>query len=188
MNYNDLKAHTLLCPERFNKLRHLCNLTKDVEGAMAEVGVYKGGSSYWLCQNSPNKKMYCMDTFGGMPETDKSIDAHNKGDFTVSLESVQKLMEPFKDRTTFVKGIFPRENAEILENEKFSLVHLDVDIYSSEIECIDFFWDRISPGGILVFDDFFCPSTVGATKAILEKFNIKDIINSAMFQCYVVKK
>jgi hypothetical protein len=45
---------------------------------------------------------------------------------------------------------------------------LDVDQYKSYKDGFEFVYPRIVPGGIIIFDDYSCPATPGATIAINE--------------------
>ena len=52
-----------------------------------------------------------------------------------------------------VKGIVP-DNFEKACPEKISLLHIDMNSSKSEIAALEHLFDRVSPGGIIVFDDF----------------------------------
>ena len=59
-------------------------------------------------------------------------------------------------------------------HKRFSLVHLDVDVYEPSIKIIELIYDRIVPGGILMLDDY--GTVLGETKALeefLDKRNLK---------------
>jgi O-methyltransferase len=51
---------------------------------------------------------------------------------------------------------------------QFSFVHLDCDIYGSYKECLEFFYPRLCPGGIILFDEYNDPPWPGCSKAIDE--------------------
>ncbi len=144
--------------------------TKSVKGEVAEVGVYKGGTALWLALNLEAKSLYLFDTFEGMPKVDKTVDLHNTGDFAdTSLDYVYSVLFPILSPMHIHKGVFPQENSQYIANNKFSLVHLDVDIYSSVYDCLTFFTPRMSPGGIIVLDDYLEPNCPGA-KLAADKF------------------
>jgi predicted O-methyltransferase YrrM len=63
------------------------------------------------------------------------------------------------------KGTFPQDNSQYAEHEQFSLVHLDVDIYTSVRDCLQFFWPRMVAGGVIILDDYNAPDCPGAKKA-----------------------
>ena len=66
-----------------------------------------------------------------------------------------------------IKGYF-ENTLSLLEQEQFSLVHLDCDLYQSYKDCLEFFWPRLSPGGIIHFDEYDDPSWPGCNLAVDE--------------------
>jgi hypothetical protein len=154
--------------------------------ASSNCVLYQRGKPVF-CDINPDKHFYCIDTFEGIPEVDK-VDIHRKGDFSISLDTVKQTLTSFLGRITFIKGRFPTDNPNLLDNKTFSLVHIDVDIYTSMLECLQYFWPKMNKGGIIIMDDFFAPTTPGATKAIMEFFNWSQIKQAALYQCYVVKE
>ena len=126
---------------------------QDIDGDVAEVGVYKGGTAYLLSKALPHNTLHLFDTFSGMPETaDAAIDYHKKGDFDdVNLGDVRKLLS--SPNINFHVGFFPK-TAEGLVDSTFSFVHIDCDIYNSVHDCCEFFFPRLKPHGIMIFDDY----------------------------------
>jgi O-methyltransferase len=55
---------------------------------------------------------------------------------------------------TLHKGLFPAETGSRVANLRFSFVNLDVDIYESTRDSLEFFYPRMLPGGILVSHDY----------------------------------
>ncbi len=165
--------------------------TVTLPGNIAEVGVYRGGTARILTETSQphSKTVHLFDTFEGMPEVDASRDIHRKGDFSdTSVKSVKKQLGDLNNYLLH-KGIFP-ETAAPVENEVFSLVHIDVDIYKSVLDCCQFFYPRVTESGMMVFDDYGSESCPGAKLAVDEFF--RDKPESPMYlptgQCLVVKK
>lgn len=149
-------------------LKALANNVKNLNGDVVEVGVYKGGSALELSKILTNEEIYLFDTFEGIPDTNENDNHHKKGDFNdITYEDVVKLFENNGNVNVF-KGIFPNENHEILSNKKFKFVHLDVDIYDSYVNCLNFFNDKMVKGGIIVFDDYNAGTCLGAKKAVDE--------------------
>ena len=54
-------------------------------GNVIEFGSYKGGSALFMGSAInvflPGGRLYALDTYTGMPDVDKDIDAHSIGDF-----------------------------------------------------------------------------------------------------------
>lgn len=150
------------------KLIELSNGVKDIIGDVVEVGVYKGGSALELSKIFQHNDIYLFDTFEGLPKTNEYDNHHKAGDFNdVSYEDVLKLFE-HNDKVKVYKGIFPNQNSEVLINKKIKFLHLDVDIYESYVNCLNFFHDKMIKGGIMVFDDYNANTCLGAKKAVDE--------------------
>lgn len=186
------KISTLLGANRLRRLRLYTQLTNCMSGSIIEVGVYKGGSAICLArQKNVNKKLFCFDTFEGMPKTNPEFDNyHKEKDFhDTDYLFIKKTLE--KHSQTFVyKGKFPEINSEIVSDEKFSLAHIDVDIYQSYIDCINFIYPRMEVGGIMVFDDYNEKTCLGAKKAVDEfvKQNNESLIWKVGPQIALIKK
>lgn len=120
-----------------------------IEGALAEVGVYQGATSYFINRQIPERDLYLFDTFGGFP------DKQSRNDYRfsdTSMESVSAYLGP-SDKIKFRKGYFP-DTASGLENERFSFVMLDVDLYQPALDVFEFFYPRLVRGGYFFMHDF----------------------------------
>ena len=168
-----MDGRTLLDPDRLQVLAVLLNLTRQAEGDLAEAGVYQGGSAR-LIRNvadtfgGQQRELFLLDTFGGMPAiTRPGLDLHSAGDFgDASLIQVQQYLSDL-DRITFLPGLFSERFSDIAER-KFSFAHVDCDLYESTRQCTAFFGDRLSPGGVMAFDDYGFKSCPGAKQAVDE--------------------
>jgi len=160
---------TLLGNLRQEKLKIYVNLANYLNGNICEVGVYKGGSAEIIAKNkNEDKKLYLFDTFEGMPSVSEKDNHHKKTDFNdTSYEKVKDSLSSFKNVFVY-KGVFPVQNSEVVKEEKFSLVHLDVDIYESYKNCLEFFYPKLVSGGILILDDYHAKTCAGAKIAVDE--------------------
>ena len=174
----------LLTPSELFLVHSFAKNQIHIEGDYAEVGVFKGSTSKAICEAKQDKHFYIFDTFGGLPEISKVDERFKTGMFDSSFERVKKKLSKYKNVHIF-KGTFPETGTEI-KNKKFAFVHLDVDIYKSTIECLDFFYDRMSKGGIIISHDYH---TKGVKKAFNEFFENKPehIIQLPMSQCMIIK-
>ena len=88
----------------------------------------------------------------------------------------------------FHKGFFPDTAGPVADN-KFCLVHVDVDIYQSVRDCLEFFYPRLVSGGFMVFDDYEGKNCPGVRKAIDEFLVDKPEVQiaTAPFQCMILK-
>lgn len=168
--------------------------TEKIPGDIAEVGVFKGASAKIICSAKDtiksNKKVHLFDTFEGLPEV-KSIDtkwnkkSFKKGQFNCSLESVKAYLKRFSN-IYFYRGLFPG-TSDPVKSKKFSLVHLDVDLYQSTKDSLEFFYPRMSKGGIIISHDY--PFAKGVKKAFDDFFKDKPepIISLMNKQAMIVK-
>jgi O-methyltransferase len=180
-----------LCSENaIAKLLDLLDRVIFLEGNIAEVGMYKGGTALKILQSYPNEQFYGFDNFEeGMPSA-SNYDNHQEGDFKdTSYDSVKELLKEFKNAKIY-KGVFPATNSEVVKNSKFKFVHLDVDIYPSYVECLNFFYDKMVKGGIILCDDYKAESCPGAKKAIDEFALLKNIElhEGNDYQVYIIKQ
>jgi len=59
--------------------------------------------------------------------------------------------------------------AQSIADRTFRLCHCDVDVYQSAKDVFDWAWERLSPGGLAVFDDYGFPACPGVTKFVDEQ-------------------
>ena len=161
--------------------------TEKIEGDIAEVGVYKGGSAK-LMREASKKPLHLFDTFEGLPDLSAkdNLKQFQKGHAASSFEGVRSYLSNYPN-IHFYKGIFPT-TAEPVKDKKFSFVHLDVDIYESTHNSLNFFYPRMSTGGVIISHDY--PSSDGVKKAFDEFFKDKPEIIIELYatsQCLVVK-
>jgi len=169
--------------------------TKDIEGDIVEVGVYRGGSALLLAEYKYNKALYLFDTFEGMPEPEE-VDRKGRPStsgkgylyYPDALEYITNLFVDKHSNVHIYKGIFP-ESSEPIKNKKFSFVHLDIDFYKGTLESLKFFYPRMSIGGVILVHDYGWCNTAGI-KIAVEEF-IKDKIEVPIiigYQWYIIKK
>lgn len=114
--------------------------TENIPGDFAEIGVYRGVTSSFIHRQAPNRRFFLFDTFEGFPK--QSLNGLKDERFKDT--SVERVAALLGDTTNieFRKGFFP-ETAAGLEDEKFSLVMLDVDLYQPALDVFTFFYSRM---------------------------------------------
>ena len=183
-----IKGYTVVGKKRCFWIWLLAKYAATKKGEMAEIGVYKGGTARIIAKSCPEKKVHLFDTFAGMPEVKSGIDCHNKGDFSdTSLELVTNFLADCSN-VIFHPGFFPG-TAVNLEDQEFCFVYIDADIYSSTRNCLNFFYNKLTPGGVIVFDDYKWKACPGVKMAIDEFFSDKPErpIETEVYQCAVIK-
>jgi hypothetical protein len=144
-------------------------------GDIFEFGSYRGGSALFLAAAArdflPNAKVYALDTFSGMPETDPDSDLHRRGDFrnTVYEEVIKARDDSGLHNIEFVKGLFEETAPALVANSSgIVLGHIDCDIKSAVVFSYKVCKRKMVVGGYYVFDDSVAASCLGATEAVEE--------------------
>ena len=163
---------------------------QELDGDMAEVGVYQGGSAKLISEVKGDKKLFLFDTFIGLQELSDD-DTHfgkkhwKKNEFNdTSLETVKNYLSSYNN-IQIIKGEFPK-TADSIHDSKFSFVHLDVDLYRSTIECLKFFYPRLVNGGIILVHDYHSDGIQKAFKEFLQS-NKVHLIELTGSQCMIIK-
>lgn len=170
----------------FNETQRL-NREK-IPGDFVELGVARGGAAALLAmgafdREAPERRhVWLFDSYEGLPDPGVNDTADDnttgdhvrplpKGSCLGTLEDVHNtLFNAFhlpKDRFSFVKGWF--ENTVPVEAPKMgniALLRIDGDWYESTKVCLENLYDRVSPGGSVVIDDYL--SCVGCKRAVDE--------------------
>lgn len=154
-------------------------------GHIIEFGSFKGGNAIFMAyvasQLNPGVQVYSLDTFSGMPETDKSIDAHSKGDFAgVDLEELRRFTSASGlTNLHFVEGMFQDTAEDVLRTAApIALAHVDCDIFDAVRYSYEVVRPHMVEGGYLVFDDAVVSSCIGATEVIEDLLVRRDGLNS----------
>lgn len=170
-----IHAKLLECGEGISGLRERYNLwmlaraAARLPGELAEVGVYRGGSAMLLAEAKGASRLHLFDTFEGMPRTDSVHD----GDFSAGmfgdtgLEAVQARLAPWTN-VAFHPGFFPDSAKDIDPTLQFKFTNIDVDIRSSTLACLDYFYPKTVRGGFLVVHDYNDCGVPGAKAAVDE--------------------
>lgn len=175
--YDKIRNHTLVDKYRCFELWQMASqVAKLSEGAILEVGVWRGGTGALMARQAANcgvtDPVYLCDTFCGVVKATDNDETYRGGEHSdTSVELVQKLMADVgvSANTKILQGIFPDDTANSIANQKFRLCHIDVDVYQSAKEVNEWVWERLVPGGIVVYDDYGFEACDGITKCVEEQ-------------------
>jgi hypothetical protein len=128
-------------------------------GSMAEAGVYRGGTARLICQVKGGARLHLFDVFdtlqGSVPTRTSEVEQEVRDHFGSvhgCVADVRALLAPY-ERVELHPGLFP-DSARHLEDERFSFVHLDLDLERGTMDALEFFFPRLLLGGVLLADDF----------------------------------
>lgn len=161
---------------RLNFIKSLSMQFKEnnTEGAIAELGVFRGDTAKRINEFFKDDKFYLLDTFEGFDERDckeeekQGLSKANSSDFKLTSLDYVKSKMLYKENCYFVKGFFPESAIQIPQDEKFKFVNIDVDLYQPILAGCEYFYSRLVRGGVLLVHDYFHPYYTGVKKAVDE--------------------
>lgn len=130
----------------------------NVPGDFVECGVWRGFSfavvTEYLKFENLKKKLYLYDTYQGIP-ADYNSEGRSNRVYEQEPDLVDKVRQRFSKypNVHVVQGTVPDSFAKECP-KAISLLHIDMNSSKSEIAALEHLFDRVSPGGIIVFDDF----------------------------------
>jgi len=165
--------------DRLYTIYHALLNTRRVFGAekinLAEVGVFKGGTSYFIAAvaqalGMTSATFFGFDTFEGhlTQDVDLGVDQVDRtsGFSDTDFEGVMAYLHEFNNVELY-KGRF-QETSKAIADRRFHFVHLDVNIYEVTAYCLEFFHQRLLSGAIVVVDDYAVSSCPGVKAAVDE--------------------
>lgn len=134
-----------------------------IPGDFVECGTNKGGFAKAILSyvnlNQSGKKFYLLDTFEGLDAsqlTAEELDAGKKEHFeNVYLNCYEQVVQTFSayPYVKIIKGRVPDTLSQV-DAGQISFLSIDMNAVVPEIEALNFFWDKLSTGGIVVLDDY----------------------------------
>jgi Predicted nucleoside-diphosphate sugar epimerases len=146
---------------------------REIAGSCAECGVLSGSFARVINETFFDRTLYLFDTFEGFDQRDIGTELANgfsnslAGTFggLTSAEVVMKSM-PYPDKVVIKKGYFPETTAGI--EDTFAFVNLDFDLYKPTLAGLNFFYPKLTDGGILLIHDYFSIRFKGVKQAVDE--------------------
>lgn len=153
-------------------------------GKVAECGCWKGLSSRLICEQILFKRpkfdgsdFYVFDSFEGLSKPsrfDKKVDNSFIGMFSSGENNLRKVLSDFPN-VNILKGWIPDVFSKV-SKQKYSFVHLDVDLAEPTIKSLEFFWPQMLSGGIILCDDYGSKMWLG-TKIQTDNFVVDNKIS-----------
>jgi len=141
---------------------------EEVDGDYAEFGVFKGRTfveAYRVAQKYSRyeRRFVAFDSFEGLPELG-DIDRGPRwraGEFDCDRTAFEARLSRARipaERVTIVEGFFDRTLAapERIPLDRVAIAWVDCDLYESTVPVLDYLTDRLLPGAVLAFDDWYC--------------------------------
>ena len=148
-------------------------IARGVPGDLLEAGVWRGGMAIFLravlaAHGVTDRRVWVADSFQGLPEPDAGAfpleaRAHASrmmtedcAHFAVSEADVRDSFAAFgllDDQVRFLVGWF-KDTLPAAPIDRLAVLRLDGDYYESTMDTLTALYDRVSPGGYVIIDDY----------------------------------
>lgn len=127
---------------------------RNIKGDFVECGVANGLLSKAICHytnfQNQDRKFYLIDGWTPLRGSEIRYPAEFDGSW---YEFAKSRFKEFPN-VEFVKGMIPEVLDALKHIEKIAYLSIDMNDGDPELDAVEFFWDRISVGGIIYFDDY----------------------------------
>jgi len=186
---------------RYLTLYELYKQVQGISGHIAEVGVFKGGSTLLfgklirMFEHDSLTMVHGFDWFQGIEEETDAVlqipggDSSDEGTLR-RLIRLQDLQSTVKIHNLDARKDLPKFFEEH-SHLRFKLIFLDSGTYEVTKASIENLWPRLNVGGIMVFDQYTNEVAPGETRAIHELLPNETIRNwpgSWMAGSYIIKE
>jgi hypothetical protein len=129
-----------------------------------EMGVCDGLTAWYASKARQNfqcgGEFFLYDAWEGMRSDLLTLkEQKSTGSYSyLNIENTKKnLSYCGDDKFIFNKGYIPESFSQCRNPEKLAWMHIDLNSSIPTIAALDFFWNRLLPGGLVLFDDFAWP-------------------------------
>jgi hypothetical protein len=190
-----LTAHTMIGRARLDHLQ-VCVETvirEDIPGDLVEAGVWRGGASIFMravlaAYGVRDRRVWLADSFMGLPApdaerfpADRGSALHEDKTFSIGLLEVQKNFATYgllDEQVGFVPGWF-KDALPTAPIGRIAVLRLDADLYESTWEALTALYDRVSPRGFVVVDDY---RTMPPCRRAVDDFRERNAIASPIHE------
>jgi nucleoid DNA-binding protein len=164
-------SHTMVGLRRLDNL-HYCAASvfaNGVEGDFLEAGVCQGGGAIFLralqvAYGAAERRTWVADSFCGLPEPRTPLDVEYELDLreqrypwlAVTSDAVRdnfKTYDLLSENVRFLEGWFS-DTLPAAPIDKLAILRIDGDLYESTHDALVALYDKLSPGGFVIIDDF----------------------------------
>jgi hypothetical protein len=163
--------HTMIGLFRLTNIERCAEqvLADGVPGDFLEAGVCRGGAAIFMralqiALGAPERRTWVVDSFEGVPPSDSPVDAsyglHLHEErlpwLACSEEAVRDNFQRYDLLDTNVRFLpgWIETTLPSAPTGPLAILRIDVDLYSSTATCLDLLYERVSPGGFVIVDDY----------------------------------
>ncbi len=181
---SDLIHHAPAFAGHINLARYLAlyeayKMALPFAGHIAEAGIWKGTCTIFfaklarMLEPDSNTLVHGFDWFQGARMEGDEAKLVQDGMYTASFEWVSRLVS-----VQGLDDVVRLHNLDLAQDLpdffarhphlQFKLVFLDCGLYTVVRSCLENFWPRLTPGGVLILDNFNHETSPGETAAVRE--------------------
>lgn len=153
--------YTMLNKAKCKSLYDCALRARNLNGEYWDVGCHSGGSSAIMKFAAPERPIRMFDSFDGLPSGSAKDKNNEPGRFAIKFDEIMHMLGP-------VHAGWVPETFKGLEDSEIALAHVDLDLYQSTKDALEFVGPRIVPGGIIVIDDYGSDGWSGVSQAVDE--------------------
>lgn len=172
-------AHSMIGLKRMDNLQECAEdvIHRGVPGDFIETGVWRGGSCILMravlaAHGITDRRVFVADSFQGLPPPDTDQYPQDRGDehykLTFLAVSEEEVRDNFRkyglldEQVVFLKGWF-KDTLSKAPIDRLAVMRLDGDMYESTMDALSALYNKLSPGGYCIIDDYALP---GCKKAV----------------------
>lgn len=163
--------HSLIGLKRMENIQTCAEIIfqEQIPGDFIETGVWQGGATIFMRAllkvygEDRHRCVWVADSFEGLPKPETPQDetydlsASEFPFLAIDLAAVQDNFRTYNlldDRVKFLKGWF-EDTLPSAPIERLALLRLDGDLYKSTLDALNPLYDKVSPGGFIIIDDYY---------------------------------
>ncbi len=195
-----LRAHSMMGLYALDNIESCVQsiIEDGIEGDLVEAGVWRGGGTILMrailkVLGDCGRKVWVCDSFQGLPDSDsvRQMTQKDRDLLAVSRSTVENNFRRYgmlDQQVDFLEGWFT-DTLPASPIEKVALLRLDGDLYSSTWDSLIHLYQKVSPGGFVIIDDFgSIPECRDAVTHFRRKFSISEPIHFINWQAIYWRK
>lgn len=176
-------GYTLVGMRRLDNIQACVDdvISNHVPGDLLEAGVWRGGAGIFMrgvlkARGVTDRVVWLADSFQGLPPpdvehypADEGMKLNDVSVMAVPLEHVKDNFAAFDlldDQVKFLEGWF-RDTLSQAPVGDLAVLRADGDMYEATIQILDNLYDKVSPGGYVIIDDY---GDYGACRQAVDEF------------------
>lgn len=148
------------------------NTKSNIKG-LIEVGVADGLTLNYAFNAVTNVgvdfEAYLYDTWDSVELVNPSTKGTSNQYEYLDINSTKKNLANFKKNLFFKQGFIPETFTGKQEPETISWLHIDLNSSPPTLDTLNYYWDRLEAGGVVLFDDYAQPAYID-TKNVVDKW------------------